>query len=203
MLDETLIKDPIAYTEKLIAFKAEIDLLVRESFLDQMQFQTARDNSFQEFMNEQTFTAMYIAQFADRELRVGLKGVTELDVDRRLSSIIDIFRCLHSRDSFMQTFTRELSNRLLNKTSVSQEAEEFMIAKLKIEVGIDATTKIEQMFRDMRHSEELQAKFFETLGSKSKEIEGVEFNIKILARAKWPKMDLIELQSIPRQLLQC
>ena len=50
--DETLIKDPIAYTEQLILFKIEIDQLVRESFLNQLPFQTARDISFQEFMNE-------------------------------------------------------------------------------------------------------------------------------------------------------
>ena len=59
----------------------------------------------------------------------------------------------------MQTYTRELGSRLLNKMSVSQEAEELMLAKLKVEVGIEATNKMEQMFRDIRHSEELQAKF--------------------------------------------
>ena len=52
MHDETFLKDPILFTEQLIAFKAEIDELVRKSFSDQMQFQTARDVSFQDFMNE-------------------------------------------------------------------------------------------------------------------------------------------------------
>ena len=59
--DETNMKDPYAFTEKLLAFKAEIDELVAYSFTNQIGFQKARDNSFTEFMNQQQFTPTYIA----------------------------------------------------------------------------------------------------------------------------------------------
>ena len=49
--DEANMKDPYAFTEKLLAFKAEIDELVCNSFDNQIGFQKARDNSFTEFMN--------------------------------------------------------------------------------------------------------------------------------------------------------
>lgn len=73
-----------------------------------------------------------------------------------------------------------------------------MLAKLKVEVGIEATNKMEQMFRDIRYSEELQNMFEESLPGHDKEIEGVAFNIKVLARAKWPTMDALALQQLPR-----
>ena len=51
VMEENNVKDPYLFTEKLLEFKAEIDELVSYSFSNQMMFQKARDNSFQEFMN--------------------------------------------------------------------------------------------------------------------------------------------------------
>lgn len=51
VMEENNVKDPHLFTEKLLEFKAEIDELVNFSFANQMMFQKARDNSFQEFMN--------------------------------------------------------------------------------------------------------------------------------------------------------
>ena len=78
-------------------------------------------------MNEQNFTSGYIAQFADKELRHGLKGVPDFEVEKRLSSIINLFCCLQGRDMFLKVYATELAQRLLNKTSISQEYEEVMI----------------------------------------------------------------------------
>jgi len=36
--DETLQKDPVEFTTKLLAFKAEIDTMVEKSFLNDMRF---------------------------------------------------------------------------------------------------------------------------------------------------------------------
>lgn len=51
VLDEENIKDPYLFTSKLLDFKAEMDEMISYSFSNQMKFQRARDNSFQEFMN--------------------------------------------------------------------------------------------------------------------------------------------------------
>lgn len=60
-------------------------------------------------MNGQPFTPNYIAQFTDREMRVGLKGVADFEVDKRLSAIINLFRCLHGRDIFIKAYEMELA----------------------------------------------------------------------------------------------
>jgi len=42
--------------------------------------------------------------------------------------------------------------RLLDKTMINQDAEESMLAKLKMELGINAINKMSQMFKDMQLS---------------------------------------------------
>ena len=50
-------------------------------------------------------------------------------------------------------------NRLLNKTSVSQEAEELMIKKLSVECGINSVNKMTQMFKDIQLSKDMQVDY--------------------------------------------
>ena len=78
-------------------------------------------------MNQQQFTPVYIAQYADRELRQGLSGVSDFEMNRRLEAIINLFCCLHGRDTFLKQYAKELGSRLLNKTSISWEYEEIFI----------------------------------------------------------------------------
>jgi cullin 3 len=75
-------------------------------------------------MNKCEYTAHYIASYSDNELRKGLKGVSEAETDARLESIIRLFCCLHGRDVFIKSYTKFLASRLLNKTYLSQDAEE-------------------------------------------------------------------------------
>ena len=112
-------------------------------------------------MNEQPFTPNYMAQFADKELRVGLKGVTDIEVENRLSAIINLFRCLNGRDAFIKAYEKELGARLLGKCSVSRESEELMIQKLKVECGNNQIIKMTQMHRDIHLSKNIQNEFNE------------------------------------------
>lgn len=53
-----------------------------------------------------------------------------------------LFCCLHGRDVFIKHYTKKLSIRLLNKTSISREAEEIMLNKLKVECGLNTVNKM-------------------------------------------------------------
>ena len=46
MSDEKLAKDPLEFTKQLLQFKREIDTLISYSFLNNIKFEKARDNSF-------------------------------------------------------------------------------------------------------------------------------------------------------------
>jgi len=93
-------------------------------------------------MNKCGSTPSFIANYTDKELKSGLKSVSNDEIDQRLSAIVRLFCCLHGRDLFIKSYQTFLMNRLLNKTSVSQEAEELMIKKLSVECGINSVNKM-------------------------------------------------------------
>jgi cullin 3 len=110
-------------------------------------------------MNKQDNTPHYMAAYADNELRKGLKGVNDVEVNLRLDAIIRLFCCLHGRDIFIKEYTRHLASRLLNKTSLSHDAEELMLQKLRVECGHNTVNKLASMFNDMNLSKTIMKDF--------------------------------------------
>jgi len=78
--DPELVKNPIAFTRKLLEFKGEMDEIVERSFLNDVHFQKCRDNAFQNFMNSQELTPQYISAYCDSQMRAGFKGLQESEV---------------------------------------------------------------------------------------------------------------------------
>lgn len=78
-------------------------------------------------MNSCNQTPGYMASYTDFELKKGLKGLSNEETEDKLEAIVRLFCCLHGRDTFIKAYTKLLSSRLLNKTSISSEAEESML----------------------------------------------------------------------------
>jgi len=154
-LDESLLKDPIQFAKELIAFKQETDDILKNAFDNNMAFQKARDQSFMAFMNKSEMTAKHLATYADHELTVGLKGASEEEIGRKLSSIVSVFCLCHSRDIFMKEYGILIGERLLNRTFLAKELEARMLDKLKIECGVGPISKMTKMFTDIDLSVEL------------------------------------------------
>lgn len=125
--NEELRKDPIKFTIKLLDLKAEMDQIISQAFNNDMRFQKARDVAFQNFMNEFDRTPQYIAFYMDKELKSGFKQLNEEEIERKIEAVIKLFCCLLGRDVFISAYSNLLANRLLNKTSVSDSAEQRMI----------------------------------------------------------------------------
>ena len=147
------LKDPLKFTQKLLDFKNEMDKLIEDAFCNDMKFQKNRDISFQNFMNECEKTPHFIAFYTDNQQKKGLKSLSEDEVEKKIDAIVRLFCCLHGRDTFIATYTLCLAQRLLNKTSASNEAEELMIKKLQVECGHNTVNKIKTMFEDMIKSQ--------------------------------------------------
>jgi hypothetical protein len=99
-----------------------------------------------DFMNDCPQTPTFLALYTDFELKKGMKGQTESEIDNRLSAIVRLFCCLHGRDIFIKAYSKYLAQRLLNRTILSQEAEECMLQKLKVECGVNTMNKVSKMF---------------------------------------------------------
>lgn len=197
--DEVLLANPLDFTKKLLELKAEMDRMLDESFKNDMKFQKGRDTSFQNFMNQQSQTPIFIARYADKELTTGLKGVSNEETEARLDAIVRLFCCLHGRDVFIKQYTKFLSIRLLNKTSISREAEESMLNKLKVECGLNTVNKMSQMFTDIQLSKDLQAEFESKRGNL---IDGIAFSAEVLMSGNWPVATNI-VCNVPAQMKEC
>ena len=71
-----------------------------------------------------------MAFYTDNEFKKGIKQLSDDEIETRLNAIVRLFCCLHGRDTFIASYSNLLALRLLNRTSVSKEAEELMIKKL-------------------------------------------------------------------------
>lgn len=187
VMDEALLKEPVEFTARLLAFKQEMDVMVERSFQNDIKFQKNRDVSFQNFMNKQPLSPTYIASYCNNEFVKGLKGVNESETNARLDAIIRLFCCLHSRDIFVKAYTKFLAVRLLNKTFLSKDAEELMLQKLKVECGHNTVNKLASMFNDINISKDLMNEFKEKPAFKQMQAAGVEFNAEVLTNGHWPE----------------
>jgi hypothetical protein len=141
-------------------------------------------------MNDCTKTPHFIAFFCDNEFRKGFKQLTDDEIDKKLDAVVRLFCCLHGRDLFIASFTNLLAQRLLNKTTVSSQAEELMINKLQVECGHNTVNKIKTMFEDMLKSEQVMKDYKEKLsqrpGNFGTLVENIEFSAEILTSGHWP-----------------
>lgn len=88
--------------------------------------------AFELFINANPKSAEYISLFIDDNLKKGLKGKSEEEVDVVLDKTITLFRFLTDKDVFERYYKNHLSKRLINGRSVSDDAERGMVAKLKV-----------------------------------------------------------------------
>ena len=130
--DETLNKDSALFTQTLIDFRNEMEKMIEFCFENNFKAQKARDIAFRTFLSDHRLASQYLAQYIDEQLKTGLKGLSQAEIDSRLVLVINIFRCLSDSDVFLTAYTQHLAKRLLNKTSVGRELEDMMIQKLKI-----------------------------------------------------------------------
>lgn len=198
--DQQLQEDAIEYTKALLHLKNEIDSMVEYSFDNHQKFQRQRDQSFQNFMNKNKFSAPFIASFCDMEMRKGLKGISETETEQRLDAIIRLFVCLHDRDVFIRNYTRYLSKRLLDNLSVSDEAEQRMIAKLKVECGHNIVNRIANMFQDIHISKTMMNEFEARPHQGSP--DGISLVVQVLRNGCWPDQN-VEPCTIPPDLVPC
>jgi hypothetical protein len=76
---------------------------------------------------------------------------------------------------------------LLNKTSLSDEAEQVMLSKLKVECGHQTVNKLSHMFVDMDLSKELMNDFKKTYPGGN--VENVTMTVEVLTNGHWPEQN--------------
>ncbi|KAI1634963.1 putative cullulin 3 [Biscogniauxia mediterranea] len=178
----------IKWVDDVLLLKDKFDRLWTTCFDEDLILQTALTKSFADFVNSFDRGAEFVSLFIDDNLKRGIKGKTEAEVDIVLDKAITLLRYLSEKDKFEQYYQKHLARRLLHGKSESQEVEQEMISRMKRELGNNFTQKFEGMFRDMNTSKETTEDYRNHVrGLGAVEHNQIDLNISVLAGNNWPK----------------
>merc|ERR1719421_1196375 len=166
--DEEIVADPVQYVQGLLRLRDKYEGVISKAFSGDKQFYNSLNQAFEHFVNLNMHSSEYISLFVDEQLRKGMKGASEDEVDGVLDKVVMLFRYLQEKDVFEKYYKQHLAKRLLSGRSVSDDVERSMIQKLKTECGYQYTSKLEGMFMDMKVSVDTQEAFRNAMGGSSK-----------------------------------
>ena len=177
----------IKWVDDVLQLKEKYDNILSTAFQADQGLQTALSRSFTDFINAFDRSSENLSLFFDENMKKGIKGKTESEVDSLLDRGITLLRYVQDKDMFERYYKKHLSRRLLMKRSVSMDAERQMISKMKMEVGNTFTQRIEAMFKDMAVSEDLSSNFrthVAQLGDPDP--KRVDLDVNVLTSTMWP-----------------
>ncbi len=177
----------IKWADDVLQLKEKYDSVLATAFQSDQGFHTAFSRSFTDFINASERSSEFLSLFFDENLRKGIKGKTENEVDALLDKGITLLQYVQDKDLFERYYKKHLSKRLLMKRSASMDAERQMISKMKMTVGNSFTQKIEAMFKDIAVSEDLTSNYkrhVTRLGDPDP--RRAELEVNILTSTMWP-----------------
>ncbi|KDR76203.1 hypothetical protein GALMADRAFT_225884 [Galerina marginata CBS 339.88] len=178
------IEPAITWVQEVLNLKDRFDLSWKNSFESNREVESALNEAFGSFVNLNPKCSEFISLFIDDHLKRGLKGKSETEVDAILEKTITIFRFIMEKDIFERYYKGHLAKRLLHGRSVSDDAERGMLAKLKVESGVQFTQKMEGMFNDMKISADTTKDYLEYLTKTT--APDIVLNVTIMTSNAWP-----------------
>ena len=177
----------IKWVDDILKLKNKYDHFWRTALKSDQGLQTALTKSFTDFINIFSRSSEYLSLFFDENLKKGVKGKSEAEVDDLLDDGITLLRYIQDKDMFETYYKKHLSRRLLMKRSASMDAERQMISKMKMEVGNTFTQRLEAMFKDMAVSEDLTSNYKDHVARLGDaDPKRVELEVNILTSTMWP-----------------
>lgn len=177
----------IRWVDEVLQLKDKFEDMWEKCFNEDLILQTTLTKSFSDFINMFDRSPEYISLFVDTNLKSGIKGRTEAEVDTVLDKATTLLRYIQDKDMFERYYKKHLARRLLQGRSESAEVEKQMISRMKQEVGNYFTTKLEGMFKDMTMSDELTANYrthIQSLGDMDR--KQIELGVNVLTTNHWP-----------------
>ncbi|RAL40877.1 unnamed protein product [Cuscuta campestris] len=191
-------KDPVDFVQRLLDEKDKHDKIISKAFNNDKMFQNALNSSFEYFINLNPRSPEFISLFVDDNLRKGLKGVSEEDVEILLDKVMMLFRYLQEKDVFEKYYKQHLAKRLLSGKTVSDDAERSLIVKLKTECGYQFTSKLEGMFTDMKTSQDTMQEFHSAVGPELADYPTLA--VQVLTTGSWPTQSVTPC-NLPSEIL--
>lgn len=182
---------PQHFVEAVLQVHATYQDMVKEVFQGDQQFVGALDKACASIINNRGTTRQpcrspeLLAKYCDALLKKSAKGISESEVEDKLTQSITVFKYIDDKDVFQKFYAKMLAKRLIHSQSMSMDVEEAMINKLKQACGYEFTSKLHRMFTDMSVSADLNNKFSSYLKAENIDL-GINFSIYVLQAGAWP-----------------
>lgn len=191
----------------LIAFKTLLDKILTESFASNDKVKQTMRESYDAFLSsdlQPDTSARYLALFIHKQMKKENplskhKAVQDEIRGTDFEQVVHILRFLRAKDTFENYFTQHLSERLLKKCSSSHDRELEFINRIKAECGQQFFNKVEQMFNDIKQSQECTKSFLGADPRRKKKIE-FEQEYYVLSSASWPISQANQPVKIPQEI---
>nr|KAG5691783.1 hypothetical protein BaRGS_003179 [Batillaria attramentaria] len=176
---------PANFVESVLEVHSHFSDLIQKVFGNDQQFVGALDKACAAVINYKLNPKLpckspeLLAKYCDILLKKSSKGISESEMDDRLTRCITVFKYLDDKDIFQRFYSRMLAKRLIYAQSASMDAEEAMINRLKQACGYEFTNKLHRMFTDMSVSNDHNTSFQNYLQSKRVDL-GITFSILVL-----------------------
>eukprot|EP00919_Chromeraceae_sp_WS-2016_P035329 GHVR01083733.1.p1 GENE.GHVR01083733.1~~GHVR01083733.1.p1 ORF type:complete len:523 (-),score=84.91 GHVR01083733.1:612-2180(-) len=151
---------PEQFIHDILEVKLDLDSLMSNCFPGESLFEKTRNLVLEEELNKDTVVAKCLALYCNVKLTKDLKGASDEDVSAWVNRVVGLLVHLRDKDVFIDVYRERLSKRLLNRLSVSNDFEEQLINRIKMEVGKQPVQKICSMFVDITLSDSLHDEFF-------------------------------------------
>jgi cullin 3 len=177
----------IKWVDEVLQLKDKFDAMWKNCLDEDLILQTALTKSFSDFINGFARGSEFVSLFIDDNLKRGIKGKTEAEIDVVLDKATTLIRYIQDKDMFERYYKKHLARRLLHGKSESADVEKQMITRMKQEIGNAFTTKLEGMFKDMALSEDLSTGYrthIRSLGDMDR--KNIELGINVLTTNHWP-----------------
>ncbi|KAJ6446186.1 SCF ubiquitin ligase subunit CulC [Purpureocillium lavendulum] len=177
----------IKWVDDVLKLKDKFDTILSQCFQDDLVMQTSLSKSFSDFINMFNRASEYVSLFIDDNLKRGIRGKTEAEVDAVLEKAIILIRYLQDKDMFQTYYQRHLARRLLHGKSESHDVEKQIIFRMKQEMGQQFTSKFEGMFRDLVTSAELTSTYRERMSNVGDGGKTIDLSVNVLTTNYWPQ----------------
>ncbi|RWS27050.1 cullin-5-like protein, partial [Leptotrombidium deliense] len=223
---DIITQDSEKYVEQLLDLFRRFSRLVKDAFIDDPRFLTARDKAFKRVVNDTSVFRLelsakpkgpctvptklqpesrcpeLLANYCDMLLRKTplSRKLTSDEIETKLKEVLLVLKYVQNKDVFMRYHKAHLTRRLILDSSADNEKEENMVEWLR-DVGMpaDYVNKLARMFQDIKVSEDLNQQFKNAQRCNEGSLSD-SINIKILNAGAWARGSERVQVSLPLEL---
>ncbi|XP_048579540.1 cullin-2 [Nematostella vectensis] len=199
---------PFQYVDAMLDVHSKFTKLIDETFHADQAFHASLDKACTTIVNyrhdarKPSKSPELLAKYCDLILKKSNKNLSDSELDEKLGEVIIVFKYIDDKDIFQKFYSKMLAKRLIHNLSISMDAEEAMISRLKHACGYEYTNRLHRMFTDMSISSDLNSSFSDFLATAQVNM-GINFSLLVLQSGAWPLgQTSVSPFSIPQELIR-